>query len=149
MVRKRFSQTLFADNDESARNAVEHLKHHFGVDEFRDSENRYTVDRQGWRDSTHLMNVEVEVKHNWKKGLDEFPYETIHLPERKEKYFRMERPTYFVIFSSDLKGAIVFSDRTAMLHGALKEVPNKFVPQGEMFFSIPIERTAWLKCGGV
>jgi|TARA_B100000282_G_C31736673_1_gene493840 hypothetical protein len=148
-ARKRFSKRLFEENDELARNAVEHLRHHFGVDCFKDSKNRYTIDREGWRDETHLMNIEVEVKHNWKKGLEAFPYDTIHLPKRKEKYFGLSKPTYFVIFSSDLQGAIVFSDRTAMEHGKLKEVPNKFVPKGELFYSIPIQRTAWLKCGDV
>ena len=85
-ARKRFSKSLFDDNDEVARTAVEKLKHHFGVDEFRDSETRYTVDREGWKDEEHLVNVEVEVKHNWKRGLETFPYDTIHLPKRKEKY---------------------------------------------------------------
>ena len=36
-VRKRFSKSLFEDNDELARATVEKLKHHFGLDEFRDS----------------------------------------------------------------------------------------------------------------
>ena len=146
-VRKRFSKRLFEDNDVLARITVEKLRHHFGVDEFKDSKTRYTVDREGWRENKHLMNVEVEVKHNWKKGMKEFPYETIHLPQRKEKYLNMEQPTHFVIFSSDLGGAIVFSDRTVNEYGELKEVPNKFVPKGEMFFNIPVDKTAWLKLG--
>jgi len=144
---KRFSKRLFEDNDTLARGAVEKLRHHFGIDEFRDSANRYTVDREGWRDEIHLLNVEVEVKHNWKQGLKAFPYDTIHLPKRKEKYLGMDKPTHFVIFSSDLGGAIVFSDRTVNEYGAMKEVPNKFVPHGEMFFNIPVDKTAWLKLG--
>ncbi len=146
-AKKRFSKMLFEENDEMARCAVEKLKHHFGVDEFRDSRNRYTVDREGWRDEKHLMNVEVEVKHNWKQGLSSFPYDTIHLPKRKEKYLGMDTPTYFVIFSSDMGGAIVFSDKTVEEYGKLKEVPNKFVPSGELFFNIPVNKTAWLKMG--
>jgi len=144
---KRFSKKLFDDNDEAAKNAVEKLRHYFGVDEFRDSETQYTVDREGWREEEHLMNVEVEVKHNWKWGLKPFPYNTIHLPKRKEKYLGLSRPTYFVIFSSDLQGAIVFSDKTVSEYSAMKEVPNKFVPNGEFFFNIPVDKTAWLRIG--
>jgi hypothetical protein len=146
-ARKRFSKSLFDDNDEVARMAVEQLKHHFGVDEFRDSESRYTVDREGWKAEEHLVNVEVEVKHNWKRGLETFPYDTIHLPKRKEKYLELDKPTHFVIFSSDMEGAIVFSDKTVKDYAVMKEVPNKFVPKGEMFFNIPVNKTSWLKIG--
>jgi len=146
-VRKRFSKSLFDDNDEVARNAVDKLKHHFQVDEFRDSETRYTVDREGWKENKHLLNVEVEVKHNWKRGMQTFPYDTIHLPQRKEKYLELDRPTHFVIFSSDMEGAIVFSDDTVKQFAELKEVPNKFVPKGELFFNIPVDKTSWLKIG--
>tara|TARA_R110000751_G_scaffold77312_2_gene155966 strand:- start:3476 stop:3934 length:459 start_codon:yes stop_codon:yes gene_type:complete len=146
-AKKRFSKMLFDENDELARVAVEKLRHYFAVDEFKDSRTRYTVDREGWRGEKHLMNVEVEIKHNWKEGLQTFPYDTIHLPKRKEKYLSMPQPTYFVIFSSDMGGAIVFSDRTVERYAEMKEVPNKFVPQGEMFFNIPVDKTAWLKLG--
>jgi hypothetical protein len=44
-------------------------------------------------------------------------------------------------------GAIVFSDKTVEEYGKLKEVPNKFVPSGELFFNIPVNKTAWLKMG--
>ena len=50
-ARKQFSQQLFQDNDELAKQAVEHLKEHFNVEEFKDSETRYSVDREGWRES--------------------------------------------------------------------------------------------------
>lgn len=146
-VRKRFSKSLFDDNDEIARNAVDKLKHHFEVDEFRDSETRYSVDREGWKSNKHLINVEVEVKHNWKRGMKTFPYDTIHLPQRKGKYLELDRPTHFVIFSSDMEGAIVFSDDTVKQFAELKEVPNKFVPKGELFFNIPVDKTSWLKLG--
>lgn len=144
-MRKQFSQRLFDENDVNARHAVERLRHYFGIDEFRDSKNVYTIDREGFRSGNHVLNVEVEVKHNWGQGTTQFPFRTIHLPQRKEKYFDLDKPTYFVIFSSDLKGAIVFSDRTVKEHAMLKEVPNKFVAEGELFYDVPLPRTAWLK----
>ena len=147
VVRKHFSNQLFQDNDEVAKQAVEHLKEHFHVDEFKDSATRYMVDREGWADGEHIVNVEVEVKHNWKKGMNPFPYNTIHLPQRKEKYLSLEKPTHFVIFSSDLQGAITFADTTVLEHGNLKEVPNKFVARGELFYNVPISQTQWLKIG--
>ena len=146
-ARKQFSQQLFQDNDELAKQAVEHLKEHFNVEEFKDSETRYSVDREGWCGGKHTVNVEVEVKHNWKRGAKTFPYDTIHLPQRKGKYLNLDRPTHFVIFSSDMQGAITFSDNIVQEYGELKEVPNKFVARGEMFYNIPVSKTEWLKIG--
>jgi len=46
-----------------------------------------------------------------------------------------------------MEGAIVFSDKTVKDYAVMKEVPNKFVPTGEMFFNIPVNKTSWLKIG--
>ena len=143
MRAKKFSQNLFDRNDEAARQTVEYLKDFFGIDEFKDTENRYTIDRAGWRNGIHVMNVEVEIKQNWKEGHRPFPYLDINLPTRKCKYFGLEQPTYFVIFSADCKGAVVFSDRMAE-KAPREEVPNKLVSHGEYFFKIPIENAAIL-----
>ena len=144
MARKRFSKELFDNNDEVAKNAVEFLKDFFGVDEFKDSDTRYEIDRRGYRNGLHCLNVEVEVKHNWKKGHEPFPFEDVNLPSRKQKYFGLELPTFFVVFSADCLGAVVFSDKIAQ-DSETEEVPNKFVPQGEMFYKIPLDKAAIFK----
>lgn len=141
---KRFSKYLFEENDEKAKNTVEALKDFFGIDEFRDSENRYQIDRKGYRQGAHVVNVEVEVKQHWKDGHEPFPFEDINLPLRKEKYFELEHPTYFVIFSADCRGGMIFSDRTAK-HSPKVEVPNRYVREGELFYKIPLSRASHFK----
>ena len=144
MVNKRFSSNLFKNNDEAAKNAAEFLKEFFGVDEFTDGETRYAIDRQGYRNGQHCINVEVEIKQHWKNGHKPFPFEDINLPQRKEKYFDLDLPTFFVIFSADCKGCVVFSDRTAK-NSKLAEVPNRYVPKGEYFYKILINKAAYIK----
>ncbi len=144
MTRKQFSNYLFNMNDERARNTVEALKDFFGVDEFKDSKTRYAIDREGYRDGVHVLNVEVEIKQHWKDGHTPFPFEDINLPLRKEKYFGLREPTYFVIFSADCKGGVIFSDRTAS-QAPKVEVPNRYVPKGELFFKIPVSRASHFK----
>lgn len=140
---KRFCPNLFDRNDDLARTTLEYLKDFFGIDEFKDTENKYTIDRAGWRNGNHVLNVEVEIKQHWKEGHRPFPFLEINLPIRKIKYVGLELPTFFVIFSADCKGAIVFSDR--MVEKAPKEeVPNRYVSRGEYFFKIPIENAAVL-----
>tara|TARA_B100000287_G_scaffold397470_1_gene414087 strand:- start:1263 stop:1706 length:444 start_codon:yes stop_codon:yes gene_type:complete len=144
MAGKRFSKSLFEKNDEEAKNAVEFLKDHFGVDEFQDGETRYKIDRKGYRNGNHCLNVEVEIKQHWKDGQEPFPYDEINLPSRKGKYFDLELPTYFVIFSADCKGAVIFSDTVAK-NSEMKEVPNRYVPKGEMFYKIPLKKAALMR----
>ena len=144
MATKRFSSNLFKNNDEAAKDAAEFLKEFFGVDKFTDAETRYAIDREGYRGGHHCINVEVEIKQHWKEGHKPFPFEDINLPSRKEKYFELKLPTYFVIFSADCKGCMVFSDRTAK-NSKLVEVPNRYVPKGEYFYKIPINKAAHIK----
>jgi len=137
MSGKRFSKRLFESNDELARETAEYLKDFFGVDSWEDSENRYTIDRVGHRNGQPVLNVEVEIKQHWKDGHETFPYPDVNLPERKEKYFDLDLPTYFVIFSADCRGAVIFSDRVVKKCPKV-EVPNRYVRNGELFFKIPV-----------
>ncbi len=144
MANKRFSSNLFKNNDEAAKNAAEFLKEFFGVDEFTDGDTKYSIDRKGYRNEHHCINVEVEIKQHWKNGHNPFPFEDINLPQRKEKYFDLDLPTFFVIFSADCQGCVIFSDRTAK-NSKLVEVPNRYVPKGEYFYKIPINKAAHIK----
>ena len=144
MASKRFSNSLFERNDELARENVEYLKDFFGVDEFRDTASRYTIDRAGYRNDVHVLNVEVEIKQHWKAGELEFPYDDINLPSRKGKYIGLDLPTYFVIFSADCKGALIFSDKM-VAQSPQEEVPNRYVRKGEYFYKIPIKNAAILR----
>ena len=141
---KRFSKYLFEENDERAKKTVEALKDFFGIDEFKDSKTRYEIDREGYRQGNHVVNVEVEVKQHWKDGHESFPFEDINLPLRKAKYFDLELPTYFVIFSADCRGGMIFSDRTAK-NSPQVEVPNRYVPEGELFYKIPMSKASHFK----
>ena len=139
MITKRFSKSLYEKHDESAKESAERMKEFFGVEEFTDGDNRYKVDRKGFKGGEHICNVEVEVKMIWKKGLSDFPYDEINLPGRKKKYLELDKPTSFVIFSKDMQGAVVFTDEVVK-DCKMVEVKNKYCPSGEMFFKIPLKK---------
>ena len=139
MITKRFSKSLYEKHDESAKESAERMKEFFGVEEFTDGDNRYKVDRKGFKGGEHICNVEVEVKMIWKKGLSDFPYDEINLPGRKKKYLELDKPTSFVIFSKDMQGAVVFTDEVVR-KCKMVEVKNKYCPSGEMFFKIPLKK---------
>ncbi len=84
-----------------------------------------------------LFYVETEIK----TALDKpFPYATLQLPHRKEKFCGLDKPTLFMLFSSNGKQYFCVWDAHVACSN-LAEVSNKYIVGGEFFFQIPIENT--------
>ena len=134
-VRKGFSQALFDKNDGPARDASHKLCLHLGVSEIVDNPDKYGIDMLGKVQGHTVLGIEVEVKYGWRGG--DFPFDTMHLPERKEKFCKKDMAVVFVILSKDMKRAAIF-DKHTVLNSKKVEVPNRFVRAGELFFDIPL-----------
>jgi len=143
-VRKGFSKALFEENDGQAKRAARDLAATFGLDEIVENTQRYGIDLLGMSEGNVALGIEVEIKHGWKEGA--FPFNTIHLPERKEKFCKEKMPVIFCILSKDLKQAAIFGKKT-VLQAEKVEVPNRFVRSGEMFFDIPISEVRFVEIG--
>jgi len=132
MKTKRFSKADFEKYDKAARvRTTQHLKLN-GYD-VREHPDRYAQDLIATRND-ESMCVECEVKVVWSGP--NFPYETVQLPQRKQKFFNV--PTLFYIWNKELDNAVTFmsediKDLTPV------EVPNKYVYKGEYFFQIPMD----------
>jgi hypothetical protein len=132
-IKKRFDPTLYAQNDEIARNFVKNVLK--GSDyQVMDNPKKRGVDLLVYKDSIHIANIECEIKRVWKTT--EFPYDSVQIPERKEKYTGLDKPTIFVMLNSDQTQYLAVKD-TTLLASPKKEVPNKYVFKGELFFQVP------------
>jgi len=128
--KKPFDKKLYDAFDLPAKNTVkEYLSKKFK--EVRE----YTEDEYG--PDLIVDNrffAEVEVKQNWDKY--DFPFETLNIPKRKEKYLKYGKILYFVL-SKDMKRSIIV-DGINLKKEYLREVPNKYVPEGEYFYQVPV-----------
>ena len=131
-ARKPFDRRLYEQNDGKAKKAVlSFLRLH--ADEAQENPDEYGVDilfcfgGQDWQ-------AEVEIKHGWDGG--DFPFDTIHLPQRKLRYIPRERVLYFIL-SSDLRRALIIPGEAAH-RSELVSVPNKYVESDELFCNIPV-----------
>ena len=129
MTYKKFDQKLFNKNDVPAREAAKKFWESRGV-HARDNPDVYGPDLI--LDIGNLL--EVEIKHTWR---DKFPFDTLQLPERKEKFAKIG--CMFMVFNSNLTQAFLF-DGDTVLDSPKKEVYNKYVSKGELFFQIPINK---------
>lgn len=132
-TRKRFDPALYAENDKLARDFVKNL---LAGSEYTITDNPKVrgVDLFLHKDGVHVANIECEIKRVWKTP--EFPYDTIQLPERKTKYTELNKPTLFVMLNND-QSAYLAIPQQVLLASPKKEVPNKYVYKGEMFYQIP------------
>ena len=133
---KKFSQKLFNKNDAAARNAV--LNHIDSIGLYAvENDDRYGPDLILYSGLKPISYIEVEVKRVW-SGPD-FPWDTIQLPQRKEKFAKLKLSTEFWILNDTLDHAVIIPD-TELTQDLLKEVRNKFISEGELFFQVPIEK---------
>jgi len=139
-ARKRFDRELFEKYDKAAREATSnHLRTQgYKVMEHPD---RYAQDllfyrsSDDWENPNICLKAECEVKIIWSGT--EFPYDSVQLPQRKEKFF--DGLTQFFIWNKDLDTAVTFWDNDIKDLTPV-EVPNKYIAKGEYFYQIPMER---------
>lgn len=132
-TRKRFDSALYEENDKLAKEFVKNI---LKGSEFQVIENpkKRDVDLLLYRNSEHVANIECEIKRVWKEK--EFPYESIQIPDRKTKYTKLTKPTIFVMLNNDQTAYVAIPQQT-LLASPKKEVPNKYVFSGEMFYQVP------------
>jgi hypothetical protein len=126
-VKKRFDRSLYKLYDELAKDATRIYYEGLGL-KLQDNPDKY---RQDLMCDDYL--IECEVKLVWETP--EFPYDTVQLPQRKNKFFG--RKTQFFIWNKDLTTAATFWSHDIKDLEPV-EVPNKYVYKGEYFYQIPL-----------
>lgn len=134
---KRFDATLHADNDVLCRTAVKDLLKNSDFN-IVDNPKKRGVDLLVYdKNGKHVANIECERKLVW-SGKD-FKYEDINFPHRKEKYALLEKPTIFVMFNKEMDNYLTVTG-DVLITSPLKEVPNKYLYKGEMFYKVLISK---------
>lgn len=135
-VHKNFSVELYKQNDAAGVNRVIAYLLEAGTFALR-NDDTYGVDIVVCVGFKPTYYVEVEIKQAWKSGPG-FPFPTVNLPQRKKKFADLPKPVEFWILSKDMEWAIILPD-FAIRNDRLEEVKNRLVPNGEMFYKIPVE----------
>jgi len=135
-MRKRFDPQLHKENDKLARQAIKDILRGTGYRP-KDNPKVREVDILLYKDGEHTFNIECEIKRVWKGST--FPYPNVQFPERKGKYATLDKPTIFVMFNED-QSSFLALDGADLISSPKVEVPNKYVPAGEMFFQVPVDK---------
>jgi hypothetical protein len=128
---KPFDSKLYADNDNAKLHVISLLESNGWQAEV--NPDQYGIDLLATRGSDSIA-LEVEVKHHWKG--QEFPFATVQIPARKQKFAQLAS-SWFVVVNADRTFALMASGES-VLNSKLVIVPNKYVAEGEQFFQVPL-----------
>ena len=126
---KAFEQDLHDKYDAPAKEAVANYLTRLGF-EVTPNPDKYGVDLLVTRNGSGIGVVEVEVRQ-WTPNC---PFPTIHVPERKTKFFNGN--SLFFALTKDMGKAYWIESKDILKH-PLKEVRNVKVTSGEYFFDVP------------
>ena len=133
--RKKFDYTLFKQNDKLAREVGK--AYWKSLDRTAiDNPDRYGPDLV----VDGVYYCEMEIKRAWKGK--EFKYKTCQIPHRKAKYLdfnKYGRTTHFFIINNEQEFAFFIKGEDVEASPVV-EVPNRYVPSGEMFFQVPLNK---------
>lgn len=96
---------------------------------------KYDVDL---RIVTNVGYYYADVEHRgkyWLQDKDEFPFDTINIPSRKEKMIRSRIPFLYFIVRGGFDRMLVLTGES-ILHSPKFENPNQRIKAGEIFFSV-------------
>ena len=131
-MRKPFEQELHDLYDAPAKQAVAtYMERTCGVT-VEPNPDRYGIDLLILKGGKLLGTAEVEVRQ-WSPNC---PFPTIHVPERKTKFFG-DRVLFFAL-TKDMKSAY-WIETKRITEYPIKEISNYKIPRGEMFYDVPTE----------
>jgi hypothetical protein len=132
IIRKQFNQDLHDQYDNFGRDKIIKYYADNGL-ELRNNPNQYGVDLIAYDDGDKIGYVEVEVRQSWKENI--FPFDSLHVPERKKKL--LDNDLHTVLVSVNCYGTRAFiCDYRIVLASPLLESPNKYIANGEKFYKV-------------
>ena len=136
--RKPFSQAIHDQNDPKARQVIMQFVRQRGLTT-KENPDIYGIDLfiSGTVATGRVydnMPIEVERRECW--SAEYFPFATIHIPERKTKFFKTNI-LYAIVNKHYDKFMFCLSNN--IIKHELQEVLNKYVKQGEYFYDVPLK----------
>ena len=130
MITKPFSAGNHKANDGAGKKFVIDFLRNNGVDAI-ENPNDYGID---------IMAAKYEVERRT-IYTDKWPYNTVHVPGRKGKFFN-HNIHYVVVMHHETKAktfdTLLFCETNIIKKYPLVEVPNKSIKKGEFFYDVPL-----------
>jgi len=131
---KPFSNSLYNKYDEPARAFVKKIYNDLGIIA-QDNPDKYGIDLILYKDNNKIGYAEVECCASWNMPI--YPYKSLHVPIRKEKFFKLDLPSEYWQVSNTFSRALHI-DGEQILKSPVIVVPNKYVLSNERFYDVEL-----------
>jgi Holliday junction resolvase-like predicted endonuclease len=128
---KEFDPKLYQDNDDAKYLVIQLLESEGWY--ARVNPDPYGIDILASKRNKDIA-VEVEVKHSWKAK--DFPFDTVQIPCRKQKFAELAG-SWFAIISSD-RTQVLITDGQSVAKSNQVIIKNKYVSDNEKFYQVPL-----------
>ena len=125
MINKESNKESHAANDKPAKDLVIKFLKSKGLDAM-ENPNDYGIDIM-------VSRYEVERREIW---TNKFPFQTVHIPARKEKFLKYN--IIYAIVNKDFNKIMLCTSEIIRQYNKI-EVPNRSVQTGEYFYDVPIK----------
>jgi len=133
MITKQFDEDLYNQCDQKSKKIAISFFEKYGF-YFKENPDKYDVDLINI--NFNNITIELEWRPIWKNN--KFPYDTIHIPERKNKYIKYGN-SHYMIFNFDYTYCLFTINKIIKLYlNDVYEIYNKEIHEKEYFFNIPI-----------
>ena len=131
MNKKPFSKSQYDQDDRAKYQVIQWLRKK-GY-EAQVNPERYGIDVLAEKDG-QLLQIEVEVKHNWKGP--EFQYDTLHYSGRKKKFLGQPDNTFFITLNHELTHGLLVSG--PVLEAAKTIIKDTIYTRNEEFIEVQV-----------
>lgn len=118
MTNKKFDSPLYEKFDQLGKNAVSKYLKKYNLVCKENPKSDYDVDLYIYKDGHHVACGEVEVRERWKSEI--FPYKTLHIPFRKNKYLNNTVPTFYFSLNNSCTTILVVSEKNILSSSIVK-----------------------------
>ena len=134
---KKFDRALYNRSDGKSKDViVKYLRSKKHI--ITNVKEKFSCDIESISEDGTVCFSETEIKYGWK---GEWPthWVNVRIPYRKQRLInKIEKNLTFYVLRADCKESWVISDVALKKYSTIVEVPNRYVPEGEKFFSIPV-----------
>lgn len=130
---KPFDKNLYDIHDKETKDKVARWIRWWDGCEVKEG-GQYGIDLECFRNNQLYALVEVESRDFGGRC----PYDTIHVPYRKTKFYTSKVPVF--LFAVDFDGHFgYFATMLSIVLSPLRKVPNKYVADKEYFYDVPLD----------
>lgn len=132
----KYSQEMYDKFDEMGKNAVKRFFAERNLKAVPNPTNKFVIDMYVYDGDELVALAEAEVRSEWTGK--RFPFPTIHVPIRKDKYLHQDLPSFYFTINHDATATYVIDAQDVVKSN--RHMTDTTRQKNELFFDVPLSK---------